>query len=156
MQPHSSQQYPSPRRQQPIVLRLFDFIFGPGHSRLLLCAKRSATSEAGEPAVKSPKFQTDPLARRGRARSRPSLRHRRPQHLFDARRAGRQHHQTVEAERNAARRRHDRQRVEKIFVDRASLAIKARAGGARLDKTAALLGASVNSPKPLAISTPQT
>ena len=71
---------------------------------------------------------------------RPALRHRRPQHLLDARRAGRQHHQTVEAERYAARRRHDRQRVEKILVDRASLAIEARAGGSRLDKTAALLG----------------
>ena len=37
------------------------------------------------------------------SRLRSGLRHRRPEHLLDPRCAGRQHHQPVEAERDAAR-----------------------------------------------------
>ena len=51
--------------------------------------------------------------------------HRRPDHLLDARGAGRQHHQPVEAERDAAGRRHLRERGEEILVDRIALAVDA-------------------------------
>ena len=40
-------------------------------------------------------------------------------------RAGRQHHQPVKAERDAAGGRHARQRVEEILVDRVALAMDA-------------------------------
>src|SRR5579871_3959480 len=48
---------------------------------------------------------------------------RSPQHLIDMRGPGRKHHQPVEAERNAAGRRHGRKRREKFLVERIALAV---------------------------------
>src|SRR5712672_2170453 len=50
---------------------------------------------------------------------------RRPQHLLDARGAGRQHDQSIEAERYSASRRHHREGAEKILIDRIALAVDA-------------------------------
>src|SRR5205085_8736968 len=50
-------------------------------------------------------------------------RDRRPQHLLDPRSACGQHHQPVEAERNAAGRRHLLERREEVAVDRILLAV---------------------------------
>ena len=48
---------------------------------------------------------------------------RRPQHLLDAQRAGCQHHQPIEAERNAGGRRHLGERAKKILIERITLAV---------------------------------
>src|SRR5262245_30546915 len=53
------------------------------------------------------------------------LRHRRPQHLFDADSAGREHHQTIEAERYPAGLRHDRERRQEVLIDGIALAVDA-------------------------------
>ena len=50
---------------------------------------------------------------------------RRPLHRLDAFRAGRQHHETVEAERRAARVGHLGERREEILVDRGGCSIDA-------------------------------
>ena len=57
---------------------------------------------------------------------RAALGHRRPEHVLDIGGAGREHHQAVEAERDTARLGHDRQRREKLLVERVVLAIKPR------------------------------
>ena len=49
----------------------------------------------------------------------------RPHHLIDAAGAQCEHHQPVEPERNAARRRHVSERCQKILVDRIPLAVNA-------------------------------
>src|SRR5882724_307696 len=75
---------------------------------------------------------------------RPSLPvaagHRRPQHLLDPRGSGRQHHQPVEAERDAATGWHGGKCGKKVFVDRVLLAIAALPLRHRVLETAALLG----------------
>ena len=65
---------------------------------------------------------------------------RRPEHLLDPARAGRQHDQPVEAERDAARLRHHRERGQEILVDRVALAIDALLLGHLGLEAAALLG----------------
>src|SRR4051794_6613148 len=67
------------------------------------------------------------------------LRHRGPDHLLDAGRAGEQHHQAIDAERDAARLRHGAERGEKILIDRVTLAVAALLLGHLAGKTAALL-----------------
>ena len=76
-------------------------------------------------------------AQRGRAGAHAQ---RVPQHLFDARGSGCQHHQAVEAERDAASLRHRRQRGKEIFVDRIALAIDALLLRHLAFEPAALLG----------------
>ena len=74
-----------------------------------------------------------------------AARQRRPEHLLDARGAGRQHHQAVEARAQPDGRRHVRQRGEEVLVDRdsarrrraASRPSRPRGGGAaRRDRSA--------------------
>src|SRR5215510_8958676 len=48
---------------------------------------------------------------------------RRPDHLIDTLRAGRQHHQPIKSERNPACGRHLTESREKIFIDRIALAM---------------------------------
>lgn len=66
-------------------------------------------------------------------------RRRRPHHLINPQCAGRQHHQPVEAERNAARLRHLRDRGQKVLVERIGLAVAALLLGHRLHEAPALL-----------------
>ena len=64
----------------------------------------------------------------------------RPYHLIHPQRAACQHHQPVEAERDAARMRHRRDRGEKILIERIALAIAPLLLVHRLRETAALFG----------------
>src|SRR4051794_10612407 len=52
--------------------------------------------------------------------------HRRPQHLLDTLRAGRQHHKPVEAEGTAARLWHTREGGKKVLVQRITLVMDSR------------------------------
>ena len=69
--------------------------------------------------------------------------------------ARRQHHQPVEAERDAGSLRHRRQRGQKILVHRIALAMDALLLGHRRLEPARCSATSVSSPKALASSTPQ-
>src|SRR3712207_1735714 len=73
--------------------------------------------------------------------------HRRPQHLLDTLRAGRQHNQPVEAKCTAARLRHTREGGKKVLVQRITLAIHTRFLRHLKGKTPALLGGIGEFPK---------
>src|SRR5664279_3580720 len=68
------------------------------------------------------------------------LDHRSPYHLLDALRSRDQHHQSVEAERNAAGWGHLTEAAKKILVDRIALAVDALLLGHRGLEARALLG----------------